>query len=145
MKQLHFDVAISAPKQKVWRIMLDLDTYQEWTRPFMEGSTFKGSWDKGEKIRFVSPGGDGMLSEVVDNKTHDRISLRVLGMVKNGKEDQESPGAKAWKGAREIYTLTEADGSTKLSVDVDTVEEMEADFGQMWPAALSRLRELCET
>jgi len=57
-KTLRFNVSIEAPKQLVWKTMLDPDGYTAWTAPFCEGSYFSGSWDSGAKIKFLAPGGD---------------------------------------------------------------------------------------
>ena len=38
MKQLTFSTTIDAPKEIVWRTMLEDETYREWTSAFQEGS-----------------------------------------------------------------------------------------------------------
>lgn len=144
MKTLRFDVTIHAPRQTVWESMLGPEGYREWTRAFAEGSTYEGSWDQGARIRFLSPSGDGMFARIVENRRHERIVIEHLGMLTDGKEDRDSPFAQAWAGAHEAYTFSEAQGVTKVEVQVDTSDEMEADFSRMWPQALARLKALCE-
>ena len=144
MKKLHFEVAIRAPRQRVWDVMLGPETYRDWTRAFAEGSYYEGSWDQGASIRFLSPGGDGMFARIAENRRHEHILIEHLGMLKDGKEDRDNPYAQAWAGAHEAYTFSEASGVTTVKVDVDTSDELEAAFAQMWEKALARLKGLCE-
>ena len=60
MKTLTFEIAINAPRAVVWTNMLGAETYKVWTSPFCEGTYFVGSWDKGARIHFLAPSGDGM-------------------------------------------------------------------------------------
>lgn len=144
MKKLHFEVAIRAPRQHVWRTMLALDTYRLWTAPFAEGSTYEGSWDEGAQIRFLGPEGGGMVAEIAENRPYERLSIRHLGMISGGAGDTQTPEVTAWGPAYEDYTLSEEDGVTTVRVDMDSAPEYEEMFSGMWPAALAKLKELCE-
>lgn len=143
MKTLHFAIAIRAPREHVWRTMLSLDTYQQWTAPFAEGSTYEGSWDGGARILFLGPGGDGMVAEIAESRPHERISIRHLGMIIGGVEDATSPHVGSWPPAYEDDTFAEAEGETTGRVDMDASPEHEEMFRSMWPAALAKLKELC--
>jgi uncharacterized protein YndB with AHSA1/START domain len=144
MKTLHFSITLRAPREKVWRLMLGTETYPKWTDAFTEGSYFEGSWDKGAKIRFLSPAGEGMSSEIVENRREEFVSIRHLGYIKDGAEDFDSPEVRAWLPSYENYTFAEAAGGTELKVDLDSPEEYEGMFAEMWPKALGKLKELCE-
>ncbi len=144
MKTLHFTTTINAPKEKAWNTMLDRDTYREWTSAFHEGSRYEGSWDQGSKILFLGPDGSGMVSRIAENRPYEFISIEHVGFVQNGVEDAESEGAKAMAGAHENYTFHESDGVTEVQVDMDTSEEYESMFQEMWPKGLTKLKELCE-
>lgn len=144
MEKLHFETIIDAPKEKVWDVMLNNETYQKWTSAFAEGSHYKGSWEKGSKILFLDPKGEGMLAKIAENKPYEFISIETLGFVNNGKEDTESEGAKAMAGSHENYTFKETGGTTQVSVDMDTSEEYKAMFEEDWPKALEKLKALCE-
>lgn len=74
MKSIQFAISINAPKEKVWRTMLDPESFKVWTAEFCEGSYFEGSWSKGEKIKFLTPDGDGMTSMIAENKPYEFIS-----------------------------------------------------------------------
>jgi len=147
MHRLRFRTEIDAPRSTVWSTMLDDATYREWTAEFSPGSRFEGDWSEGSRIRFVGPGKDGdsgMLSRVVTNRPQEYVELEHLGVVHAGQEDTTSEVARAWAGAHESYTLTNADEKTELVVEVDTTEETREDFAEMWPRALGRLKALAE-
>ena len=67
MKQLRFSVDVDAPAQQVWNVMLDKESYREWTRSFNEGSTYEGGWNEGDEIRFVGPNDDGTVSGLFES------------------------------------------------------------------------------
>jgi uncharacterized protein YndB with AHSA1/START domain len=146
MKKLQFNVQIKASKEKVWNVMLESETYKEWTSEFSPGvsSHYEGSWDKGAKIKFLSPDGDGMISEIAENRKHEFISIRHLGFIKNGVEDTESPEIKSWLPAYENYTFVQKNGITEVKVDIDVAIEYENMFEETWPKALTKLKKLCE-
>jgi hypothetical protein len=150
MAILHFTTQIKAPKQRVWEIMLSDKTYREWTAAFHEGSYFAGSWDEGSPIRFLAMDDGslgGMFSKIVKNIPYEYISIEHLGEVIDGKEDTTSESAKQWAGSHENYTFTELDGVTTLTVELDgegVSEEMTGMFEEMWPPALSKLKEIAE-
>lgn len=150
MQTLHFSVTIDAPKEKVWHAMLDDEPYREWTKVFSEGSYYKGSWEKGSKILFLGPDlktgeESGLVSQIVDNKPYEFISVEHLGIISNGVEDTTSEEARKWTPAFENYTFTDKDGATEVLVDMDSADEMAEEFSKQWPAALARLKEIAET
>jgi uncharacterized protein YndB with AHSA1/START domain len=147
MNSLHFSITIRAPKAKVWNTMLQAETYRIWTAEFGEGGYYEGSWDQGERIRFLGPGGkEGMTSVIAENKPYQFISIRHLGIIKNGMDDTESPEAKAWSGVYENYTFAERGGVTDLKVEMSAIPgEFEQYMADAWPRALAKLKAICET
>ena len=148
-EKLHFEIEINVPVKKAWDTMLEPETYKEWTAPFDPSSTYEGSWEKDSKIRFLSESGDGMTSEIAENIPHKFISIRHLGIIKNGVDDTTSEEAKQWIPAFENYTFTDKGAETKLEVDLEMVatpksKEMIEMFEDMWQKALQKLREICE-
>lgn len=101
MKTLHFTTLIHASREAVWNVMFAPETYKIWTAEFSEGSYFEGSWAKGERIRFLSPDGCGMTSVIAENRPHEFLSIRHLGIIKDGVEDTESEEARSWAPAYE--------------------------------------------
>ncbi len=147
MEKLHLSTFINAPKEKVWKTMLDLDTYKMWTVAFHEGSYYKGNLALGEKILFIGPdesGEMGMVSRVADIRPYDFISFEHLGIYKNGVEDTESPEAKKWAPAFENYSFTEVEGGTEITVDQDIDGEYKEMFEGMWKKGFGLLKELAE-
>jgi uncharacterized protein YndB with AHSA1/START domain len=144
MKTLTFSTVINANRRAVWDTMLAPGTYKTWTSAFMEGSYYEGSWEKGERIRFLGPGNEGMLAVIAENQPHEFISIKHIGMIKNGVEDTESDEARSWAPAFENYFLKETGSSTELTVTIDVPEEFVDDMGGAWPAALAKLKTICE-
>ena len=145
MEKMNFSIDINASKEKVWSVLWNDDSYREWTSPFAEGSYAKtDNWKEGSKVLFLGPGGDGMVSKVASNKKNEFMSFEHLGVVKNGVEDTESDNVKGWAGAKENYRLTEANGNTKLAVDMDSTDEFKDYFLKTWPVALDKVKELSE-
>ncbi len=150
MKTLHFSIIIKAPRQKVWDCMLQDATYRKWTAAFHEGSYFQGDWSEGSKMRFLGPSGEGkkdggMLSRIKANRPHEYISIEHMGIIENGVEDTTSEQVKKWAPSYENYTFRDVDGGTEVLVDMDSDEEYAGMFEEMWPKALQKLKEVCET
>ena len=144
-KRLQFSTDIAAPVSTVFQTMLDPQSYREWTTPFCEGSYYEGVWRQGEKIRFLAPSGDGMVSEIAEHRPNAFTSIRHLGMISQGVEDTQSDAVRAWAPAYENYSFTATPTGTRLVVDQDVTENFEAYIVEAWPKALQRLKALCES
>jgi uncharacterized protein YndB with AHSA1/START domain len=145
MKTLHFTTLIQAPRQVVWNTMLERQTYEIWTTEFTEGSTFEGSWNQGERIRFLAPGGSGITSVIEENRPLEFISIKHLGEIKNGVEDTDSAQVRSWAPSYEKYTFSDAGGVTQITVAVDVIPEFEDYMVTTWPKAFAKLKALCES
>jgi hypothetical protein len=150
MEKRHYEITINAPKETVWDTMLNDETYREWTKPFNPGSYFEGTWEEGSKMLFkgVNEEGElygGMVSRIAENRPHDFVSIEHVGILNlDGTEDTTSEEVKKWTPAFENYTFEEVSGGTKVSVDIDISEEYAAQFDDMWPKALEKLKVLAE-
>ncbi len=144
MKTLRCSIRIKASKEKVWNTMLEPETFKVWTAAFAEGSYYEGSWKKGARIRFLTPEGEGLISMIVENTRFKFISIKHLGLIKNGVEDLESPESKAWAPAFENYTLAVRDDATEVIVDMEVTPDFEDFMQKTWPKALDRLKAICE-
>ena len=145
MKRIQFTTTINAPPAVVWHHITCLDSYKRWTSAFAEGSTFQGSWEKGSKIRFLAPSGDGMVSEIAESRRNEFISIRHVGFLANGVEDTSSDAVRSWAPAYENYTLLPVPEGTRMVVDQDVASEWEEHMVQAWPKALDLLKSLCES
>jgi Activator of Hsp90 ATPase homolog 1-like protein len=143
-KTLEFVVQIESPRNVVWDAMLGPESYKDWTSGFCEGSYYKGSWAQGEKMQFLSPGGDGMSSEIAENRLHEFVSIRHVGEILQGVEDVTSDKVRAWAPAYENYTFTDVPGGTQVRVTVDTLPEYVEFMTEAYPRSLERLKAICE-
>jgi len=143
---LEFTIDIDAPRPAVWDAMLGPETYKVWTAPFCEGSHYIGSWEQGQKIRFLTPTGEGMVAEIAENRPHDYVSIRHLGEIaRGGVEDTTSAKVRAWAPAYENYTFTGLPGGgTRVRVSVESLPDYVEFMQQAFPKALRSLKELCE-
>lgn len=144
LQTLTFETLIEAPVEKVYTTMIDPTGYRDWTSAFSEGSHYEGSWDAGASIRFLAPSGDGMLSEIAENRPNEYISIRHVGMIEKGKEDRSSDAVKAWAPAYENYRFEAVPQGTRLEVEQQIPPEWADHMRQTWPQALLRLKALCE-
>lgn len=144
VKRLNYAIDIAAPAAQVSRLMTQPDTYERWTAAFCEGSRFEGSWDVGQRIRFLAPSGDGMLAEIAEHRPGEFISIRHLGSIHNGVEDTDSEAVRAWAPAYENYRFLPSACGTTVQVEQDMLADYEAFMNEAWPKALAALKALCE-
>lgn len=153
MEKLKFNITIDAPREKVWNVLWNDDTYRAWTSAFNEGSYAVPDgqeghavtdWKEGSKVLFLDGNGQGMVSTIARNIPNEYMSIRHLGEVNNGVEDTTSEKVSAWAGAMENYTLKTVNGKTELSIDSDITEEYKDMFSKMWPKALENVKRLAE-
>ena len=116
-----FKTEINAPKEKVWKILWDDETYRKWTSAFAEGSYMESDWKIGGRTLFLGGEGNGMVSTIDQLKENEIMSFKHLGMIKDGKEDLESEEVKQWAGLLETYILESSENKTQLSVEMDLV------------------------
>jgi hypothetical protein len=144
MKKIHFSILIDAAPEAVWEAMLEPDTYKLWTAEFTEGSYYEGSWEEGQKIRFMAPGGGGMTSVIAASRPYEFISIKHLGFIKDGVEDTESEEVRKWAPAFENYSFSRVGDGAELKVEIDVTPDFEEYMQNVWPKALARLKSICE-
>jgi hypothetical protein len=145
MQKLNFSTSINAPKEKVWQTLWDDANYRKWTSAFTEGSYAEtDNWKEGTDVKFLDPKGSGMISRVAANRPNEYMSFEHFGEIKDGVEDRTSEKVKEWAGAKENYTLKEANGVTTLAIDMDITDEYKDMFTEMWPKALEKVKALAE-
>lgn len=145
MKTLHFSVMINAPRQKVWRMMLGKETYTKWTAAFMKGSYYEGSWEKGEKIKFLGPDSEGMSGVIAENRPFEFVSIKHIEPINKGDKTIANPDSETSPFGFENYTFSEKNGRTELSVDLEISPDFEDEMKDLWPKALAKLKKICET
>lgn len=147
-ERMHFEKIIRSDSKKIFKIMFDKKTWSEWTSAFNPTSHFTGNWEKGSRMLILGTDQDGtiggMSSRIRENIPGKYMSIEYLGLIKNGKEVTDDPGAEGWKGAMENYTFTSKGKVTLLSVDCDVQKGYIQYFETTWPKALNKLKEICE-
>ncbi|CAA9409632.1 MAG: hypothetical protein AVDCRST_MAG51-1344 [uncultured Ramlibacter sp.] len=143
-KTLQFTTLIHAPRSRVWDTMLEPASYRDWTAAFTEGSYYEGGWGQGEAIRFRGPDGNGMVAVIAENRRHEFISIEHRGFIQNGVEDTQSEAVRAMFPAYENYRFSDEGGGTRLDISMDVTPDFEEMMNRLWPAALARLKALCE-
>ena len=151
MKKLQFKVSINAPVAKVYDFMLGINsksTYEQWTSSFSPKSTYEGNWDKGNKIRFIGENEkgekEGMVSRIAENIPNRFVSIQHYGLVKADKEITEGPEVEKWSNGFENYTFEENNGTTTVTVGLDTIEDFSGYMNETYPKALDKLKEISE-
>jgi hypothetical protein len=109
MEKLHYDIAINATPEKVWKVLWTDKTYREWTSAFSEGSHAETDWKEGSKVLFLDGNGQGMVSKIAVNRPNEFMSFEHLGEVHEGKERRQRrynqrKGKRMGRGARKLYT-----------------------------------------
>jgi hypothetical protein len=143
MKALEYKIKINAPKEKVWQMMLGLEGFKRWASVFSEGSYYEGHWEKGEKLRFLMPGGEGMASEVVELVPFTFSSIKHLHPIKNGIEQSDDQSGFTYP-AYENYSFNEQNGSTLITVNIETPFILSDQMDHLFPKALAKLKLICE-
>ena len=145
LKRLQWTVDIAAPAPKVYQMLVGPESYRQWTSAFGDGLYFEGSWQTGQRIRFLTTEGHGVVSEIAENRPNEFISIRHLGYIADdGVEDTSSEAIRAWAPAYENFTFTTTPQGTKLTVDQDMTDDFES-MPEAWPKALGKLKALCES
>lgn len=145
MQKLNFTINIEANKEKVWDTLWNDETYPKWTNAFCAGSYAVSDWKEGSRVHFLAPDGQGMYSDIAKLVENEFISFKHIGILKDKIEQPLDDETKKWSDCYENYTLTEADGKTTLSVDVDALEQYLNFFNEKFPLALQSVKNLSET
>lgn len=144
VEKLIFEIGIKAPRKKVWQTLWGKESYTQWTAAFTEGSYFEGEFKQGNRIHLLSPTGKGLYSDIVFLKEDTLLVFSHIGVLKNKKEQRIDADTETWTGSLEKYTLTDAAGGTHVKVELDCQQAHKDYMNEKFPAALQKLRELCE-
>lgn len=141
MEKIKFSITIRAPKEKVWQSLWEDANYRKWTSAFAKGSHAVTDWKEGSKVLFLDDKGDGMFSTVEKNLPNEYMSIKHLGILKDGKEQTGT----SWGNAHENYSLSERSGITTLDVEMDSTPDFKEYLEETWPKAFDLLQKLAES
>lgn len=151
MERRRFSVEVAAPAAVVWSTMFDESTYRQWTSVFNPDSYFEGTWQPGTEIRFLgsSPEGEGsgmtgVFGVITAHRPYEFVAIEYQGQIVNDADDISSQEARQLIGARESYTFVQNNGSTTVTIDVDTADTYDQMLSELWPKGLAKLKELAE-
>ncbi len=149
-KKINLEILINSSPQGVWDAIVNDRKYRFWTSAFQEGSFFEGGWNKGDAIRFIAINREGkkegMVSEIAESIYPEFISIRHLGYIMDGVEDTTSEKIKEWAPSYENYKLEKLEGQkTLFKLDMEVTDAYYQMFLEIWPKALDKLKEVCET
>lgn len=139
MEKYNFNITIQASPEKVWEALWNDANYREWTSVFMEGSYAESDWNEGSEIRFLSPGGSGMISRIEKRSApHTMIFTHLKELVKG--EERDIP----WAGAQEAYFIESQGEYTLLTATLDLNAEFASYFQDIFPKALALVKAIAE-
>jgi uncharacterized protein YndB with AHSA1/START domain len=145
METLSYEKIIDAPKQKVWDVLWNSETYSEWTKFFSPGSVMKSDLKVGGKTYFINTEGEGMVSTIDSLEEPNQLIFKHLGMVdKDGNEDTQSKEVMEWSGCYEKYILIDFDGKTKLHTEVQVDKDWEEHMNNGFIKGLEVVKDLAE-
>ncbi len=144
MKPIEKTIEINATKEKVWDVLVKDEFNRQWYAEFSEGTRAQTDWKEGSKVRFIDNSNSGIVGRIVENKPLESIVIEYEGEVKNGLDDLESDGAKAMKGVRESYKLSEKNGLTILDAYCDMDESYYDMMKEAWDKAAVKIKQLAE-
>jgi len=73
------------------------------------------------------------------------MSIKHIGIVKNGVEMPPNEETRKWIGGEEIYLLSEKDGVIELKISVLIDKEFTKSFNEVFPKALEVVKDIAES
>jgi hypothetical protein len=143
MKIQSYQVTINASKAKVWDVLWTDRTYRKWTSAFTADSSAQSDWEEGSRVIFLFGKDKGMFSVIEKKDAPNTMIFKHLGDICDGVETPFAPETD-WVNSLERYYLTEENGQTKVTAEVD-VDDSCLDFmNDAFPKAFAILKELSE-
>jgi hypothetical protein len=142
MKRMHFSLEIKASKEKVWKTLWEEKTFRDWQNIIDEGTYMVGEMKEGNEVQFISSvSGYGVTSLIEKLIPNEFVAFRHIADTKNsGEREREME----WTGGKESYSLSEIDGITTLTVELNVPHEQVETFKVRLPKALERVKVLTE-
>jgi DNA-binding transcriptional ArsR family regulator/uncharacterized protein YndB with AHSA1/START domain len=132
-----FQMFINAERSRVWQAIID----GEQTVKYYYGTRVESTWEPGAPIRYL--GGDGSLVASGEVLAIDAPGRLEMTLVAHWDDALEAEGP-----SREVWLLEDANGATKLTLEMHDVEvgsKTYEDFMGGFPYILSGLKTFVET
>jgi uncharacterized protein YndB with AHSA1/START domain len=139
MTQLEFAIDIHAPREVVWEILWGEESFRDWTSAFAPGSTISADWREGGRFEFTDSSGGVSYGVLEEHQPGARVHFSHVAEILDGRETTFADGPR-----REIYTLEERGGATRLLLLQNVPEELGEMFEEATPRAFARIKELSE-
>lgn len=144
IKRLTYSIEINASAETIWNKMWDKLTYQQWVKPFCEGTYMTGEFAQGNRIHFLTKDGRGMYSDIGYLIPKKLIIFSHIGNMSDFKELPLDAETERWTGSFEIYKLEENEGKTNVIAEIDCVPEYIDYMNTTFPLALQELKKISE-
>ena len=147
LKKLEASIQIEAPKEKIWDVLLQDQTYRIWTSVFSPNSFAEtDGWKAGSTVYFKDgAGNNGMISQISEHRPTECIVFAHQGMLRDGQEIFDGPEVADWKGSTEAYYLTPSGNGHQLRIEQYLTEQHLDWFQNAWKQALEKIKELSES
>jgi uncharacterized protein YndB with AHSA1/START domain len=139
MKRLFFHKTIQADPSYIWRMMWSKNTFPLWMSPMGEGHFYEPALIQGERIKWLTPNGDGMFGIVEELVPNQKIVFKHQGWIQNGALLLDEPFE-----SFEIYQLSFDGKNTVVELAVDTFPEYVELMQEKYPLVLDQLEILCQ-
>ena len=132
------DVDIAASSARVWKALTDPAEIKQW----MFGTNASSTWQKGASLTYAGEWEGKHYTDkgtIIDIEPGKLLHTTYYSSM-SGKEDKPENYANV------IYTLTEEDDKTKLTITQDNIDTEEAKQHSIsnWQMVLQTLKELAE-
>jgi uncharacterized protein YndB with AHSA1/START domain len=148
MKNLRDSIEISAPKEKVWQVLWDDQTFRDWANIIDPGTYMEGVLQEGSEVNFIGNNNNGVrygvTSKVEKLTPFQHITFRQIADIKISEDGSIEKRDTQWTGGAETYELKEMQDKIELSHTQDVPDELVEYFESTIPKVLQRIKVLAE-
>lgn len=139
MHKIQHSIDIEAPREKVWKILWNEESFREWSGSFTEKTLhLKSDWKEGGRFEYFegNAASYGIIDKLIPNK---KVTFKHLGEIQGDADHSYDDGARL-----ETYTLEQTGSITKLTLDQDVPDEYRDMFEEATSKAFKKIKELAE-
>lgn len=140
MKILEFKTQISAPAEKVWKVLFTQHENRNWPSAVNEGTYFEGTWEEGSVMRFLDDENNGMYNSVEKNIPNKELTMKHLGWIYDGELSPQN-----WEDSTVTYLLESNENGTLLTGKINALDEFVDFFNSKYPSNFEKVKKLSES